>query len=138
MTLYRLRRFTEAVTALEKAKDLRTDFRSIGDLARACYWAGNRDRGPALYAQAIALTRDELAVNPRSADPLLLLAEAHAKLGDRAQALDLLGQVRLDYPHVQYFAAMTYTALGERRNAIELLRKARAGALPPSEVERVD
>ena len=32
MTLYRLRRFTEAVATLEKAKDLRTDFRSIGDL----------------------------------------------------------------------------------------------------------
>jgi eukaryotic-like serine/threonine-protein kinase len=134
MTLYRLRRFDEAVAALEMAKDLRTDFRSIGDLARACYWAGNRDRARALYTQAIDLTRRELAVNPRNADPMLLLAEAHAKMGERAQALELLGQVRLDDPHQQHFAAMTYNTLGERSVALELLRKARAGALPASEL----
>ncbi len=101
MTLYRLRRFDEAVAALEKAKDLRTDFRSVGNLARACYWQGNRDRARALYTQAVALTRQELAVNPRNADQILLLAEAHAKLGERARALELLGQVRLDDPHLQ-------------------------------------
>lgn len=134
MTLYRLRRFDEAVAALEQAKDLRTDFRSIGNLARACYWAGNRDRARALYTQAIALTRQELTVNPRNADQLLLLAEAHAKLGERAEALELLGQVRLDDPHLQHFAAMTYNMLGERTIALALLRKARAGAVPASEL----
>ncbi len=134
MTLYRLRRFDEAVAALEKAKDLRTDFRSTGNLARACYWGGNRGRARTLYTQAIDLTRQELAVNPRNADPMLLLAEAHAKLGERAQALELLGQVRLDDPHLQHFAAMTYNTLGEHAIALELLRKARAGALPASEL----
>ena len=134
MTLYRLRRFDDAVAVLEKATDLRTDFRSIGNLARACYWAGHRDRARELYAQAIALTRQELAVNPRNADQLLLLAEAHAKLGERAEALELLGQVRLDDPHHQHFAAMTYNMLGERAIALALLRKARAGAVPASEL----
>jgi serine/threonine-protein kinase len=134
MTLYRLRRFDEAVDALEKAKDLRTDFRSIGNLARACYWAGQRERASALYAQAIALTRQELAINPRSADLLLLLAEAAAKVGDRALALESLHQVRLDDPHLQHFAAMTYATLGERATALDLLQKARAGALPASEL----
>ena len=73
-------------------------------------------------------------MNPRSPDLILLLAEAQAKLGERAQALELLGQVRLDDPHNQHFAAMTYVTLGEQTVALELLRRARDGALPASEL----
>ncbi len=114
MTLYRLHRFEEAVAMLEKARDIRADFRTIGNLARACFWHGDRARALELYGQAITLTRQELAVNPRSADQLLMLAEYYAKLGDRTQALESLGHVRLDDPHLQHFAPMTYNAIGER------------------------
>ena len=46
----------------------------------------------------------------------------------------MLAQVRLDDPHLQHFAAMTYNTLGEPAIALDLLRKARAGALPASEL----
>jgi tetratricopeptide (TPR) repeat protein len=134
MTLYRLRQFGDAVEMLERARQLRPDFRTISNLARACYWMGDRARAGQLYAEAVALTRKELAVNPRNPDFLLLLAESYAKLGNRVEALDALGQVSLDDPHLQHFAAMTYVTLGDTTTAVDLLRRARAGALPVSEL----
>ena len=65
---------------------------------------------------------------------MLLLAEAHAKLGERGQALEILRPLKLEDPHLQHFAAMTYTALNERAVALELLRKARSAGLPAAEL----
>jgi serine/threonine-protein kinase len=134
MTLYRQRRFGEAVDMLERARQLRSDFRTVSNLARATYWRGDRARARQLYAEAIALTRKELAVNPRNPDFLLQLAESCAKIDERVEALAALGQTTLDDPHLQHFAAMTYLTLGETATALDLLRRARAGLLPVAEL----
>ncbi len=134
MTQYRMRKFDDAVAALEHASALLEDFRTVGNLARANYWAGRRDRARELFEDAIRLGERELGVNPRSDEVHVALADYYARVGRRDEALKHLGLARLDNPHFMFFAAMVYSQLDDLARARGWLDKALAAGLPPAEV----
>lgn len=133
-TQYRMRRFDDAIVSLEKARSMVDDFRSAGNLARAYYWAGHRDRARDLFEQAIELGGKEIAINPRNDEVHLSLADFHSRLGRRRQALEHLGRARLENPHFMFFAAMVYNQLGDTAQGRQWLEKARQAGLPPAEI----
>jgi tetratricopeptide (TPR) repeat protein len=133
-TQYRMRRFGDAVASLEKARSLLEDYRTVGNLARAYYRAGQRDRARQLFERAVQLGERELAVNPRNEDVHLSLADFLAKNGRRDEALKHLGMTRLENPHFMFFAAMVHAELGDITRGREWLDRAVAAGLPPAEV----
>jgi tetratricopeptide (TPR) repeat protein len=133
-TQYRLRRFDDAVTSLEKARSLGEDFRTVGNLGRAYYWAGQRERARAAFERAIELGHQELAVNPRDESVHVSLADFYARLGRRREALDHLGRSRMQDPHFMFFAAMVHNQLGDAAQGRQWLDKARAGGVRPAEI----
>ena len=133
-TQYRLRRFDDAVVSLEKARSLVEDYRTIGNLGRAYYWAGQKDRARAAFERAIALGEKELAVNPRDGEVHVALADYHARLGRRRDALDHLGRAPMKDPHFMFFAAMVHNQLGDALQGRQWLQKARAAGVAPAEI----
>jgi tetratricopeptide (TPR) repeat protein len=80
--------------------------------------------------------KERLRVNPRSPEVALSLAECHAKLGRKAEALSLLEPISLgDDPHLYFFAALVHGQLGDRKGALDLLEQAVARRLPRAELE---
>ncbi|HET9704758.1 MAG TPA: protein kinase [Vicinamibacterales bacterium] len=133
-TQYRMRRFDDAVASLEKARSLLEDYRTVGNLARAYYWAGQRDRALQLFERAVELGERELAVNPRNDEVHLSLADFLARIGRGDEALKHLGLTRLENPHFMFFAAMVHAELGDIARGREWLDRAVAAGLPPAEV----
>jgi serine/threonine-protein kinase len=133
-TQYRMRRFNDAVATLEKTRSIMEDYQTVGNLARAYYWSGQKDQARKMYQRAIELAEAALNVNPRSDQLHLSLAEYHARLGNRKDALDHLGRVRLEDPHFMFFAAIVHNALGDAAAARQWLAKARDAGLPPAEL----
>jgi serine/threonine-protein kinase len=133
-TQYRMRRFNEAAVSLEKALSMLADAQGAGNLARAYFWAGQKDRARELFVRAIELGQRELAVNPRNGALHLSLAEFHARLGRRKEALDHLGQTPLADPHFMFFAAMIHNLIGDPAQGRQWLDRARAAGLPPAEI----
>jgi tetratricopeptide (TPR) repeat protein/DNA-binding winged helix-turn-helix (wHTH) protein len=134
MAAYRQRRFTDAISQLEMASALSKDYRRVGNLARAAYWAGQRDRARELYEEALTIGRQELTVNPRNPDVQLQVAEFLVKLGRPREAVALLDETRLAGPHERHFAAMTLAQAGESDRALTLLREAIDTGLPRVEL----
>jgi tetratricopeptide (TPR) repeat protein len=134
MTAYRQRRFQEAVGLLEMADALAPDFRRLGSLARACYWAGDRQRALKLFDDTLAAGRRELGVNPKNTDVVLTVAEALAKLGRGREAIATLRDATLVGPHERYFAALTYIQAGDPDRALPLLKDAINTGLPRAEL----
>jgi serine/threonine-protein kinase len=133
-TQYRMRRFDDAVASLEKATELLEDYRTVGNLARASYWAGQRDRARQLFARAVQLGERELAVNPRNDEVHVGLADFLARIGRGDEALQHLGTARLENPHFMFFAAIVHAQLGDLTGGREWLDRAVAAGLPPAEV----
>ena len=133
-TQYRMRRFDDAVASLEKARSLLEDYRTVGNLARAYHWTGQRDRARQLFERAVQLGERELAVNPRNEEAHLSLADFLARIGRRDEALKHLGMTRLENPHFMFFAAMVHAELGDLARGREWLDRAVAAGLPPAEV----
>jgi tetratricopeptide (TPR) repeat protein len=131
---YRMRRFDDAVVSLEKSRSMLEDFRSVGNLARAYYWAGKRDRARELFARAVSFGERELAVNPRNDEVHVALADYQARLGRRKEALEHLSRARLENPHFMFFAALVHNQLGDVAEARRALDQARAAGLPPAEI----
>jgi tetratricopeptide (TPR) repeat protein/DNA-binding winged helix-turn-helix (wHTH) protein len=134
MAAYRQRRFTDAISQLEMASALSKDYRRVGNLARAAYWAGQRDRARQLYEDALTIGRRELTLNPRNPDVQLQVAEFLVKLGRPREAVALLDETRLVGPHERHFAAMTLAQAGESDRALTLLREAIDTGLPRVEL----
>jgi tetratricopeptide (TPR) repeat protein len=125
--LARLRRFTEAVDVYERARNLGPeDYRIVGNLARAYYWSGRRTESRASYERAVDLALKTLGVNPRDLDARMSLADFYAKLGDRARALEQLGQLPGDItdPHVLVFDAVVHMDIADRVSALSSLERA--------------
>jgi tetratricopeptide (TPR) repeat protein/tRNA A-37 threonylcarbamoyl transferase component Bud32 len=131
---YRMRRFDDAIVSLEKARSILEDSRTVGNLARAYFWAGRRDRARQLFERAIELGQRVIAVNPRNDEIHVSLADYLARLGRRREALDHLGRARLENPHFMFFAAMVHNQLGDVTQGRQWLDKARAAGLPPAEI----
>ena len=130
-THYRMRRFDDAVVSLEKALSMLEDSQAAGNLARAYYWAGQKDArsvassGPSNSGRRSWRSTREIAALHVS------LAEFHARLGRRREALDHLGRVPLDDPHFMFFAAMIHNLLGDPPRAAVAGSGACGGLRPP-------
>ena len=133
-TQYRMRRFDDAVASLEKTRSIMEDYQTAGNLARAYFWAGQKDQARTMYLRAVELADAALKVNPRSDQLHLSLAEYHARLGNRTVALEHLGRARVDDPHFMFFAAIVHNALGDAAAGRQWLAKARDAGLPPAEI----
>ena len=135
--LAKLRRFPEAAEKFEQARRIGPeDYRIDGYLARAQHWSGRKAEAAALYARAIELATQALAINPRDVDARVSLADFHAKLGDRGRAADHLRQLPVDLadPHVLVFEAVVHMDLNDRDAALSTLERAHARGLAASEL----
>ena len=117
-----MRRFDAAVDSQEKALSMLEDFRTAGNLGRAYFWAGRKDRAHDLFERAVALGLREIAVNPKHDEANVALADYYSRLGRRREALDHLGRARLENPHFMFFAAMVHVQLGDRHTGTHLAR----------------
>ena len=136
-----LRRFPEAVQAFEEAARLGPlDYRVVGNLARAYYWAGRREKARETYAQAVSLAQTQLEVNPDDPDVHVLLAHYLAMLGRRREALDHLQTAlrsRPQDPEFLFLAALVHNQLGQRAQALDFLEKAGAQGYSRAEIAAV-
>ncbi|HTR54019.1 MAG TPA: protein kinase [Kofleriaceae bacterium] len=107
-----LGRFADAKVAYEHALALApTDPQSVGGVADAHLWAGDPDY-KALYAKAIAMANDGLAVNPRDANLVASVALWLAKVGNPAKARKMIARAREIDPGdigIRYLEVLTST-----------------------------
>jgi serine/threonine protein kinase/tetratricopeptide (TPR) repeat protein len=138
MTLFRQRRFDEAVARLEDARRIGPAvYRLEGNLARAYYFSGKRPDAMAAYARAIPLAEQTLAINSRDVDARVSLADYYAKSGDRVRAIDHINKLPPDLadPHVLLFGAFVFVDLDDRPAAFEWLERATRRGLTANELE---
>lgn len=132
---YYQHRFKEAAQTYEKTVQLNDkDYTNWGNLGEADYLSGERPKAEAAFRKAIAMAKEDLAVNPRDPQLLRSLANYHAMINDRINALKYLNQ-SLEQSKVDkdalFSAAQIYNDLGDKGLALEWLGKAlRAGYAP--------
>ena len=121
--------YTGAVRAFEKALELDDrDYRVWRFLGAAYHWApGERDKAAQAYRRAAELAERHLAVNPRDAQALAVLADCRAMLGEGARARQLVERALALAPQdveVMQAAGAVYEALGDRRRALQWINGA--------------
>lgn len=132
---YYQHRFKEAARAYEKSVQLNgNDYTNWGNLGEAYYLSDERPKADAAFRKAIIMAKEDLAVNPRDAQLLKTLANYHAMISDRTNALmyinQALEQSKFD-KDVLFSAAQIYNDLGDKGLALEWLGKSlRAGYSP--------
>lgn len=126
--LYAEERYTEAAKFFEESvapgAASAIQYKDLGDV----YWHLGRSRDATeAYRSARDLAQDEVARNPRQADPRVLLALISARLGDAraarfeaAQALSM----EPDNAIVMHEAVVTYEVLQQREDALRVLQRA--------------
>ena len=137
MTLFRMRRFDEAVAKLTEARRIGPDtYQVVGNHAHALYFAGRRAEAMALYPTAAALAEQALAVNPGDTDARVSAATYYAKLGERARTIALINALPKDLadPHVLLFAAFVFVDLGDKAMALDWLDRATSRGLARNEL----
>ncbi len=132
---YYQHRFNDAAQTYEKAVQLNDkDYTNWGNLGEAYYLSGERAKADTSFHKAIAMAKQDLFVNPRDPQLLRSLANYHAMINDRPNALKYLNQ-SLELSKVDkdalFSAAQIYNDLGDKGLALEWLGKAlRAGYAP--------
>jgi serine/threonine protein kinase/tetratricopeptide (TPR) repeat protein len=128
---YSRRQFREAAAAYEKSAELRplqaSTFRNLGDTYRRLEDAA---RSRNAYMHAIALTRDELRVNPRDQEALMLQAMCLAKVGRAVEAARVTATANSLAPddiQVLYDTAVVHAIARRHKEALSYLRRAVAG-----------
>jgi len=131
VTLYYQRRFAEAAAALQSAVSLDPGvyliWGNLGTVLR--HLPGQEQKATAAFAKAIELGGKVLQAKPADRNTWANMAEYHAKLGQREQALREIQQIpvadRNAYPDRLVLA---YELIGERRRAVEMLLSLPANA----------
>jgi len=124
-----LHRYPEAISALEKARDLEGhDYLTWGNLGDALYWSSDRrDEAPRAYRRAIELAREKATINPKDQLAEIYIAQYSAMIGDTHTATSAVQKalgLAPDDPEVIFHAALVYNQLGNRRQTMEWLKKA--------------
>jgi len=128
-TYFQRRRFLEAATAFEKAAKVdEKNYAVWGNLGDAYYWAeGKREQSIAAYRVAIALGAEALKVNPRDATLISRIAQYHAMMDERSEALSYLKRALDIAPkdaEVLFKAALIHNQFKEVDTTLEWLEKA--------------
>jgi len=137
MTLFRMRRFDEAVEKLAEARRIGPDtYQVVGNHAHATYFSGKRAEALALYRTAAALGEQALAINGADTDAQVSVAGYYAKLGDRQRAMAHMAALpaTIADPHVLLFGAVVFADLGERSTALTWLERAMRQGLAANEL----
>lgn len=133
-----MRSFSEAAVAYQQAEKLDPNqYVTWGNLGAALYYGGKKNDAMQAYRKAIAMSAEQLKVNPHDTDVLSDICEYYAMLGDREHALLYLGQA-LQYGHGEkellISAAQVYNELGETGLSLEWLAKAVHAGYPPQKL----
>jgi len=99
---------------------------------------GKRAEAEDLYAKAIELAQQELAINPSNAAIHVMLARYYAMLNHRSDAiyhLKIALQKRPKDPEYQCIAAVIHNQFGERAEAMRYLENAFAFGYSVAEIE---
>jgi len=140
-TLFFLGRYEEAARAFEGAVKQNDRDASVWlNLGRARYESpGAREKARAPLERAISRGEEQLRVNPRDAELLAQLADAHAMLGHARQARALSARALAlapDDTEVLYTSAEIDERLGEREAALHRVGRALAAGYPRWGIER--
>jgi eukaryotic-like serine/threonine-protein kinase len=123
-----LKKYPDSVPMFEKAVELNpNDQLSMGNLADAYRWSGQRDKANASYDKAIALAYKELEVNPKDTDALSGLALYYGKKGNAAQSVEFMRRARaINAADVNliYTEAVVYALANRPDDALKSLRVA--------------
>ena len=117
---YHSRRYDQALKTAQSAIDLEPSF------FPAYLSAGMAFEGLGRYSDALA-AYEKAASLAGYPSPRAFVARAHALLGRRNKALQILGELAptvAQYPASSYLMATAYTALGEKDRAFEWLERA--------------
>lgn len=127
--LYRARRFDQAIEQGRKALELDPNFPLTNWLL------GSACLGKGMFREALMEYEKYLALSHGSALALGYVGHARGRLGDRGQALRVLGELRALSKQrfvSAYYFALVYAGMGEREQAFAWLEKAceeRAGQI---------
>jgi tetratricopeptide (TPR) repeat protein len=142
---FMLRHFPESAAAYEAAVKLgeRQHYSILGNLGDAYYWSSPSEQSKArsAYEQAVQLANEELKINPRSSDALIMLAGFYAKLGNKDQSLENLRralELKPDNPHFFFQAGLVYNQLGQPAVALDYLQNAVKGGYARAELNRIE
>ena len=134
-----LKRYDEAAKLYAKAVELNpSDEETMGNLADAYRWMGQKEKSLAAYDKAIALAYKALQVNPRSADTLGDLALYYAKKGEAVQAATFIRRARsIDKAKVSliYAEAVIEALAGRPKEALQALGDAFRKGYPAQEAK---
>jgi serine/threonine protein kinase/tetratricopeptide (TPR) repeat protein len=135
---YYQHRFSDAARTYEKAVQLNDkDYGNVGNLGEAYYQSGQRPEAKEAFSRAIALALQDLAVDRRNPEILRDLADYHAMIDDRENALKYLNQElkagKFDKQSL-FGAALVYNHLGESGPALEWLQRALQAGYSPDKV----
>jgi adenylate cyclase len=128
--LYLARRFDQAIEQCRKTMELDPSFSLTHSLLGRLYLAKG------MYREALAESENYLALSPRNPAALAALADAHARSGERNQALRVFEELKelSNQRHVpSYYFAIVYVGLNDKDEAFAWLEKAyeeRDGSLP--------
>lgn len=122
-------RFSDAARDFEKALALdNRDYRVWHNLAASYYWVpGQKAKAAETYLHAKGMIEEQLKVNPRDADLIMLLADCEAMLDHNARALQLVRQsLQISPDDVEHWfvAAEVYEKIGNREEALKYVKKA--------------
>ncbi len=137
----RQKRYAEAAADYENALDFsNTDYHAWWSLAVAYSRApGEQEKARRNFAQAARMCREALKNDPN--DPLVLsdlAAILSSEPGGRQESLKLLNQALALAPanaRVEFNAAQTYAALGDRKDAEAEISKLVAGGFPAADFD---
>jgi tetratricopeptide (TPR) repeat protein/DNA-binding winged helix-turn-helix (wHTH) protein len=125
--------FAKAVENFKSALDRNSqdkgpdDYRAHGNLARAYWWAGQRELAREEYERAVRLAGEQLQINPKDADAHLSLAIFYAMLGqgdDSRNDLDLALSLQPKSPETKFWAMIIALQLGNKEKALAWLPEA--------------
>ena len=133
-------RYAEAAGALEKAVQLApNNYLYWGNLGDAYRWApGSRNKATAVYANAIRLVREKLALDLNDTAVRGSLAVYLAKAGDTASALSEVAQIDRtpsNSPGSVFKTALVYELGRDRGKALDALGRAMRAGYSRSEVD---
>jgi tetratricopeptide (TPR) repeat protein len=117
---YLVRQFDQAIEQCQKTIEMDPNFAIAYQVLGQAYLAKGMNR------VAVPLFEKYLTLSRSSADSLALLGYAHARLGERSQALQMLNQLKAASKEQyvpSFFFALVYAALEDKDQAFSSLEK---------------
>jgi len=131
-----LHRYSDAIKMLEDVARGSQGFLEAGNLARACWWDGQKEKARQLYLQAIDRAETYVSVTPGDSEAHLSISLYSAMLNDKQRAerelkIALQDPAHVGDPHYLMMAAIVYAQVDDSQTAFEYLEKALSLGLKP-------